>query len=283
MNWRSIIVGMALLSLASCSPQRFFYYPNRNLYADPDRMGVKAQLVEFRSLNQKKLYGLFLPTDQKPRGTIVHFHGNFGNVSNHFPLALFLVEKGYDVLSFDYQGYGASEGKPTPKNLVEDGLAAVRYAQEHLRDPNTSVGVFGQSLGGAVAVVVAAQEPLVKSVVIEAAFAGYRTMGRRAMKRSLITYPLSPILPLFISTTYDPVKFVAKISPHPIFFIHGDADEVVPVDMSTTLYQAAAEPKTLWIIPGAKHLGGRHLEGEIYENRVTQYFDETLKKPEKAR
>src|SRR5580704_2585746 len=135
-----------LLVLSACVPQRFFYYPNRVLYVDPDRIGLHPELVRYPSLNGKELTALYFKTDQKPKGTIVHFHGNFGNVSNHFPLALFLLKNGFDVLAFDYEGYGASAGKPTPKNLVDDGIASVRYAQAHLRDPATGVAVFGQSL-----------------------------------------------------------------------------------------------------------------------------------------
>src|SRR5206468_2941156 len=96
----------------------------------------------------------------------------------------FLVKNGFDVLIFDYQGYGASQGHPSPKHTVEDGIATVRYAQAHLRNPQTGVGVFGQSLGGATAVVVAAMEPDVKAAVIEAAFSSYPAMGKEALQRS---------------------------------------------------------------------------------------------------
>src|SRR5882724_9971453 len=136
--WKWILAAAgAGLFLAGCSPQRFFYYPNRTLYVDPDKIGLHPDLVEYPSLNGKKLTALFFKTDQKPKGTIVHFHGNYGNVSSHFPLAVFLLKYGFDVLSFDYEGYGASEGQPTPKHLVEDGIASVRYAQTHLRNPAT--------------------------------------------------------------------------------------------------------------------------------------------------
>src|SRR5580704_17541848 len=171
-NWYLV----PFIFLSACSPQRLFYYPNRVLYIDPDRIGLHPELVRYPSLNGKELTALYFKTDQKPKGTIVHFHGNFGNVSNHFPLSLFLLKYGFDVLAFDYEGYGASEGKPTPKNLVEDGIASVRYAYDHRRESGTGIAVFGQSLGGAVAIVVTAKDPLVKGAVIEAAFSGHSRM-----------------------------------------------------------------------------------------------------------
>jgi uncharacterized protein len=267
---------LALFLLPGCSPQRFFYYPNKVLFADPDRMHVKNEIVHYPSLNGKTLYGVYFPTDQTPKGTIVHFHGNFGNLSNHFPLALFLTKHGFDVLCFDYEGYGASEGRPNAKNLVDDGLASVRYAQSRLRTPGTGVAVFGQSLGGAVAVVVTAKEPLVRGAVIESAFARYRTMARVAMGRHWITWILYPAVP-FVSRHYDPVDFVAHIAPRPVLFIHGDADTIVPTFMSRTLFDAAREPKSLWIIPGAGHLEGRRKAGAEYEKKISEFFEAALK------
>jgi len=276
---RKINLCLAAFSilLAGCSPQSFFYYPNRKLYVDPDRVGLHPELVEYPSLNGKKLTALYFKTDQKPKGTIVHFHGNFGNVSNHFPLALFLLKYGYDVLAFDYEGYGASDGKPTPKNIVDDGIASVRYAQAHLRDPATGVAVFGQSLGGAAAIVVAAQEPLVKAAVIEAAFTGHSAMARADLKRHILTWPLYPIAPLFLNHSYDPIRYVARISPRPVFFIHGDQDEIVPVEMSKELYAKAMEPKKLWIVPGAVHLGAHRKARTEYELAIADFLTAALR------
>ena len=80
-------------------------------------------MIQYPSLNGKMLWAILIKTDQPPKGTVVHFHGNFGNLSNHFPLAVFLVKNGFDVLAFDYEGYGASQGHPSPKNIVNDGIA----------------------------------------------------------------------------------------------------------------------------------------------------------------
>jgi fermentation-respiration switch protein FrsA (DUF1100 family) len=262
--------------LLGCNPQRFFYYPNRHLYIDPDRVGLHPDLVKYPSLNGKELTALYFKTDQKPKGTIVHFHGNFGNMSNHFPLALFLNKYGYDVMAFDYEGYGASEGHPTPQHIVDDGIATVRYAAAHLRPGAAGVAAFGQSLGGAAAIVVAAKEPLVKAAVIEAAFARHAEMARAMLKRHWFLWPLYPIAPLFMNHSLDPIKFVAQISPRPIFFIHGDRDTIVPVTMSKELFDKAAQPKKLWIVPGADHLGVRKQEGKHYEEEIAGFFDQAF-------
>ena len=261
--------------LAGCSAQRFFYYPNRILYVDPDRIGLPYEIVHYPSLNGRTLYGLYFPAVGPAKGVIVHFHGNYGNVSNHFPLALFLVRQGFDVLAFDYEGYGASEGNPTPQHLLEDGIASVQYAQG--RDKTLKVGVFGQSLGGSTAIQIAAQEPLVKAAVIEAAFSGQRAMGRAVLKRSVWLWPLYPLAPLFLSAHYDAINAVAHIAPRPILFIHGDADTVVPVSMSKALFEAAQDPKELWIVPGAGHLECHKQDPAAYEKRIALFFETHLR------
>jgi len=266
------ILIVSAFFLIGCSPQRFFYYPNRTLYVDPDTVGLHPELVRYPSLDGKLLTALYFKTDQSPKGTIVHFHGNYGNVSNHFPLSLFLMKYGFDVLAFDYEGYGASEGRPTAKNLVEDGIASVRYAQAHLRGPAKGVAVFGQSLGGAVAVVVASDEPLVKGAVIEAAFSGHAAMARAALKRHVLTWPLYPFAPLFMNHSYDAIRFVGRISPRPVYFIHGDRDQIVPVQMSKDLYEKAGDPKKVWIVEGAGHLEVHRKEGSEYEKAVADFF-----------
>jgi uncharacterized protein len=262
-----------LIAATGCSAHRFFYYPNRILYADPQRLGINHEVVHYPSLNGKKLWAVYFPTPEKVKGTVVHFHGNWGNLSNHFPLALFLLHKGYDVLAFDYQGYGGSEGRPAPKNLVEDGIATVRYAQARLRDPKGSVFILGQSLGGAAGLVTMAREPLVKAAVIEAAFSSHRRIGMTVMRRHWFTWPFAWPMAPFLGGTYDPIRYVDQIAPRPLLFIHGDADKIIPLEMSKALFDAAKEPKELWIIPGAGHLECRRKAGAEYEKKVAAFFD----------
>ena len=254
--------------------QQFFYYPNRTLYVDPDRTGLPYEIVHYPSANGRTLYGVYFPAVGQSKGVIVHFHGNYGNISNHFPLALFLVRQGFDVLAFDYEGYGASEGHPTPQHLLDDGIASVRYAQA--RDHTLKVGIFGQSLGGSTAIGVAAREPLVKAAVIESAFSGHRAMSRVVLKRSVWLWPLVPFAPFFLSTRYDAIDVVDNIAPRPILFIHGDADKIVPVAMSQNLYAAAKDPKELWIVPGAGHFECHKVSAD-YENRIRTFFEDALK------
>jgi len=271
-----LAIALALVAAlnGACSPSRVFYYPNKHLYVDPKNIGINYELLEYPSLNGKKLIAIRFETKSHPKGTIVHFHGNFGNVSNHFMESEYLVNYGFDVIVFDYQGFGGSQGNPSPAITIEDGLATVRFALKNGRSPH--VALLGQSMGAAVATVVAAEEPAVEGVVLEAGFTSYRAIMRHVLRRSAWTWIVYPFYPLLIGHRYDPDRFIARISPRPILFIHGDADRLVPYRMSQTLYDKAGEPKEIWIVPGAGHLECRRKASAVYEKRIADFFTRAM-------
>lgn len=269
------LLTILLLLLAACGVERVFYYPNRVLYVNPDKIGLAYSLVNYPSVNGKMLSALYFPAAGPAKGTIVHFHGNFANVSNHFPASYFLVQRGFNVLVFDYQGYGASEGKPNRKRTIEDGQASVRWA---LSQSTIPVGIFGQSLGAAVATVVASQEPEVRAVVLESCFTTYRAAAAHAMKQNVLTWPFAWVFPpLFVRRQWDPCESVGKIAPRPTFFISGTTDHIVPSWMSEKLFNQAKEPKRLWLIPNADHMECRHKAGKAYEATVAAFFENAFK------
>ncbi len=267
-----------LLSVTGCSAHRFFYLPNQNLYSDPASRGISYDMLEIPSLNGKTLSAIYFKSDIAPVGTVVHLHGNFGNVSCHYMGSQFLTHYGFDVLVLDYQGYGGSEGSPTPKKTIEDAISAVRYAQNHLRDSAKGVVIFGQSLGAAIGAVATAKEPLVKAAVLESGFNSYRAIARDVLKRSFWTWPLYPIYPLFLGKTYDPERYVGKISPRPVLMIAGTNDTVVPCRLTEKLFAAANEPKKLWVVDGAGHIECRTKKGKEYEQTVADFFTTALQK-----
>ena len=234
-------------------------------------------MVFFPSENGKKLFGLLFRTKQDhPKGIVVHFHGNFGNVSNHFIGATFMLDHGFDVLVFDYEGFGGSEGRPSPARTVGDGMAALKLAAALDRNPQGGVVVLAQSLGGAIAIPAIARERFVRAAVIQSTFPNYRMIARDVLKRSWITWILYPIYPQLLYTRYEPARWVTKLPPIPLLFIHGDRDNVVPMKMTKILYDRAHEPKELWIVPGAGHNSLRQEAGDEYDRRVADFFSKAV-------
>ena len=154
----------------------------------------------------------------------------------------------------------------------------VQYAKKNGRDDDKRVLVFGQSIGAAIGVVVTALEPDVEGLVAEAGFSEYRSIARHATKQSFLTWPLYPIYPLLLNKRFDPIKFIAKISPRPVLLIHGKKDEIVPFRMSEKLWKRANEPKQLLPIENAGHLECRRVGGLTYEKTIVEFFDRAIQK-----
>ena len=262
------------LLLAGCV-QSMFYYPDDVRYETPDALGVRYESVQFNSADGTRLSGWFLPAEgrtnpKEARGTVVHFHGNAQNMSTHWRFVAWLPKQDYNVLVFDYRGYGQSEGKPAPKGVFEDANAALNYVRTRSDVDPDRLLVFGQSLGGtnAIAVVGSGNRAGVKAAAIESTFYSYSSIANEKFKGA----------GLLVSDTYAASKYVAAVSPIPLLFIHGTADQVIPVEHSRRLLADAREPKRLIEVPGAGHLepmtGQRF--GHAYRKALTEFFDAAL-------
>ncbi|MGJ7565133.1 alpha/beta hydrolase [Variovorax sp. GB1R11] len=262
------------LLLAGCV-QSMFYYPDDVRYETPDALGVRYEIVQFNSADGTRLSGWFLPAEgrtnpKEARGTVVHFHGNAQNMSTHWRFVAWLPKQDYNVLVFDYRGYGQSEGKPEPKGVFEDANAALNYVRTRSDVDPDRLFVFGQSLGGtnAIAVVGSGNRAGVKAAAIESTFYSYSSIANEKFK----------VAGLLVSDTYAASRYVAAVSPIPLLFIHGTADQVIPVEHSRRLLADAREPKRLIEVPGAGHLepmtGQRF--GHAYRKALTEFFDAAL-------
>lgn len=267
-----LALSLALPFLAGCSAKGIYYLPTKVYYQNPKALGLDYDLIQFESLNGKKLYGIYFKTASPRKGVIIHFHGNYGNVSNHFGLSTFLLRYGFDLFVFDYQGYGGSEGKPTPERTAQDGQAAVQYVLS-VTSGTAPIGVFGQSIGAAIGSVAAAREPEVDAVVLEAGFSTYKAIIKDVMRRGWLLKPFSFFVPWIIAQRgLDPADYASKIAPRPLLILHGDRDRTIPVRMAQEIYAKALEPKRLWIVEGADHLQIGRMLGEKYEREIAEFF-----------
>ena len=134
--------------MSACS--HLFYQPDSILYYDPKADHQEFVQLSISTSDSVLLSAWLFKTKQKStKGTFIHFHGNAQNMSAHLIFSHWLTSYGYNVLAFDYRGYGASQGIPDQDGLVRDGQAVLKYAMEH---PDIKQGPFmilGQSLGGA--------------------------------------------------------------------------------------------------------------------------------------
>jgi len=274
-------LGLLLLTVLLSGCTQLFFQPHSYLIDTPERHGIKYQIENFQAADGTSLNAWFLPAQDKngnknggkAKATVLFLHGNAENISTHFRNVAWLPAEGFNVLALDYRGYGASEGTPSLAGMQLDIDAAMRHLLAHKDVDPDRIVIFGQSLGGALAIYYAAHSAYranIRAVVIDSAFSDYRRIAKEKLAASFITWPFQWLPWLTIDNDYSPEASVAAISPLPLLLIHGDHDVVVPAHHSRQLFERAGEPKQLWIVPGAGHT--QSLESEAIRNRLVEFL-----------
>ena len=194
--------------------------------------------VRFLNTRNETLHGWYFSFDGKPKSVILYCHGNGGNISYLADFANELRKHlESNVLVFDYAGYGKSEGEPTAPGILEDARSARRWLADHCGVEESDIVVYGQSLGGAVAVDLAAKDGA-RALIVESSFTSLGDMGR-------LMFPILPINWLLKENLVS----VKKIGDYcgPVFISHGKADETIPFVQGERLFEAANEPKTFYV------------------------------------
>ena len=271
---RSLAAVAFALLMTGCTS--VFFQPTGSIYQTPGQYGIDYERVEFKASDGTALFAWFLPARGEPRGTVLYLHGNAQNISAHFPNVAWMPAAGFNVFAIDYRGYGGSEGKPSLPGVQLDIDAAMRVLLAR-RDVNPDrIIVFGQSLGGALAIHYVAHSAYrshVKAVIADSPFSDYRQVAEEKLADAIITWPLKWLPTFTVNNDYAPIASVAALSPIPLLLIHGDRDGVVGPHHSQALFEAAQEPKALWSIADTGHIGA------LRDAKVRKRLAEFLRAP----
>ncbi len=243
------------LALSGCTS--IFLYPDRYEYKAPFPLGAVTEDVSIAARDGQQLHALYMPAQGERRATILFLHGNAENLSSHAHAVGWLPQHGYAVLALDYRGYGRSEGDADIDAVHEDAQSALEWLVARGEQNTGPLIVFGQSIGGSIAIRLVAGSPLrdhVSALIADSPFSSYRRIAREKLSEPWLTWPLQWPLSFLISDRYSAVDVVADISPIPLLLIHGERDRIVDASHSQRLYAAAREPKTLWIIADGMHI-----------------------------
>lgn len=243
------------LPLAGCTG--VFLHPDRYDYAPGRPLGVPAENVWITAADGAQLHALLMPAQGPTKATLLFLHGNAENLSTHARIMTWLPALGYAVLALDYRGFGRSQGETGVDEIHEDAEAALAWLVAQGEDRTGPLVVYGQSIGASVAIRFVAESPLrerVAALIADSPFFSYRGIAREKLGALWLTWPLQWPLSLLISNRYSAIDVVADLSPIPLLLIHGERDLVVPASHSQRLYEAAREPKTLWLVPDGNHI-----------------------------
>lgn len=257
-----ILIGLLLfIGYVRYLEGKSVFFPMKNLEYFPDFIGLAFEDVYIDTADNLKINGWFIPNGDS-RFTLLFFHGNGGNIGHRLEKIKLLYSAGLNIFIIDYRGYGKSQGRPSERGLYLDARAAYDYLADKRNIAADNIILYGESLGGAVAIDLAAQTK-VKAIIIEEVFTNIGDMAK-------IIYP---ILPAFlISTKFDSLSKVKNIRGAKLF-IHSVNDEIVPFELGKKLYNQAGQPKKLIAIQGAHNNAFLDSE-ERYVTAITSFLKE---------
>jgi len=223
--------------------RRGIFQPAKYPAGDWNPTAVLVQDANFTAEDGTQLHGWYV-RHQEPKGHALLLHGNAGNVTL-LAETLRVLNRRHNlaVLAIDYRGYGKSEGTPSEAGLYQDARAARRWLAQTEQIAEADVILMGFSLGGAVAIELAASDGA-RGLVLSSTFTSLPEVAQHH-------WPLLP-MSLVVSTKMNSLEKIKQYQG-PLLLSHGDADEVVPHAHGAALYAAAPGPKRFITVAGGKH------------------------------
>ena len=281
----AIVVGV-VVALAAVG----WYASEQVIHPPPDPpkpapFDLPLETVHFQSRDGLRLAGWFIPGTNG--ATVVLAHGMGGYKDWMLPHADYLHKAGFSSLLFDFRYRGESEGDAQTLGAKEswDIQSAVDYLKTRPDVDPERIGIQGNSLGAASAILAAAEKPEIKGVVAQIPFTGTKYILCHFFKNEfgLPCFPFAHVTKwtteLRLGVDLDkiaPVEVIGRISPRPVFLIDEGMDTVFPCNSVETLYVAARDPKMFWMVPDATHGQAMEKAPEEYQKRVLAFWRDTL-------
>jgi uncharacterized protein len=218
------------------------YFPSRAIEQTPAAAGLAFDDVTFATEDGESLHAWWVPARAPAIGHVLLCHGNAGNVGDRVAHVELLATAGFDVLAFDYRGYGRSSGRPEEHGLHRDARAARDALLSRDAVDPARLLFLGESLGGAVALALALEQPPA-GLILQSTFTSVRDMARAH-------YPWIP--PALVPDAYPSIRLIGRLAA-PLLILHGERDEIVPVMHAEALAEAAPGPTRVRVFPGAGH------------------------------
>ncbi len=270
----SALITVLIMIIPKFIEKKLIFFPDKsNDTTMPDAYGLDYNDVTFRTEDGLNLNGWFVPGKKSSPDdnlhTLLWFHGNAGNINRRLDNIKMLHDRvPVNVFIIDYRQFGKSEGKISEQGTYLDAKAALSYLHSRKDINNENIIFFGRSLGSAVAVDLAVKEKCC-ALILETPFTSIKEMGKKL-------YPFLFMNLHFLRTKYDSLSKISKIKV-PTLIMHGDKDELVPIEQGKMLYEKANEPKEFYTIPGAMHNDTHIVGGEEYFDVIKSFISKLTK------
>jgi fermentation-respiration switch protein FrsA (DUF1100 family) len=256
----SVVKKERLFMILEFSEKGIVFFPDPMLVGTPGDLGLAYEEVWFTAQDGVQLHGWWVPKEGAP--VLLWFHGNAGNISHRLENIKLLADLvGVTVFIFDYREYGKSQGRISREGSYLDAAAAYLYVAEYRKVPGPDIILFGRSLGTALATDLAVKVPC-RSLILESAYTNSQEMARLYAP---FLFDWRPSVP------YDNLGKIGQIRV-PLLVIHGEDDEIIPVDMGRRVFAAAPDPKELYIIPRSHHNDTYLAGGPAYFERLRAFI-----------
>jgi hypothetical protein len=241
--WLALVFIAALWVLVLWLQPRMAFFPTRGVQETPQNLGLTYTDVTITTSDGVTLHGWWME-HPSPRGQVIYWHGNGGNLSLWLDVFADIRRRGFSVLAVDYRGYGRSGGSPTEKGIYRDAEAAIAHYTMHLRRDRTPTIYWGRSLGSVVASYAAAKSPP-DALILESAFPDARSL--------FAGNPLMLGLSLFSTYRFPTTKHLESYRG-PLLVVHGDADTLIPFPAGQKVFERAATPQKVFLtLKGVTH------------------------------
>lgn len=248
--------------------RRLLFFESRAVPATPDRAGLAYTAFALPTPDGTVVSGWRIHGTRP--GTILVFNGNGGTIGHRLDRARALHDlTGLEVVLWDYRGYGNSTGAPGEPALLADARL-LREAIDQWQ-PGAPVVYLGESLGTAVATGLAVERPP-DGLILETPFTSIVDMAQAV-------YPFLPSG--LVRNRFPTLERISQVTA-PLLVLHGDRDELVPLDQGIAVFEAAQEPKQLVIIPGGRHTDIAFVGGSRYWDPLLGFLAQVTGSPEPA-
>lgn len=260
--------------VASCTGLVFqptkenYYSPQETLNITPD--SFKIPISESISLHAWRF-----KTKLPLKAVVIQFHGNGENMTSHYVSVAWMINHGYDLVTFDYRGYGQSDGVPSFPQVVGDSLKVLEFVKNLYQEQNTPMIIYGQSLGSIIAYnTVRHTHVKIDQMILEGAIYSLNQVSSKVLSRHWLTWLFQPMGYVFISGKYNFKKVAQKLPQIPVLLLHSKQDPIIPYSQSQKIFKKLSSSiKCLKIVNESAHTNIGNVDRGKYRNDILEFLE----------